>query len=47
MERKAFLANLEHQYHVYQCGEHDYSAQSQKNRDYHENLGLSYFMDKL
>ena len=30
MERKALLANLKHQYHVSQYGEHDCCAQSQK-----------------
>ena len=30
VERKAFFAKLKHQYHVSQWGEHDGSAQSQK-----------------
>ena len=30
VKRKAFLANSKHQYQVSQCGEHDCSAQSQK-----------------
>ena len=47
MERKAFLANPKHQYPVSQCGEHDCSAQSQKNRDYYENPSLTYFTDKV
>ena len=47
MERKAFLANPKHQSPVSQCGEHDCSAQSQKNRDYYENPSLTYFTDKV
>ena len=30
VERKAFLANLKHQYYVSQCGEHDCSAHNKK-----------------
>ena len=36
VERKAFLANLQHEYRVPQRGEHDYSAHNKKNKDYYE-----------
>ena len=32
VERKTFLANPKHQYHVSQCEEHDCNAQSQNER---------------
>ena len=47
VERKAFLANANHQYHASQCGEHDYSANNKKNRDYNEYPSLSNFMEEL
>ena len=46
-EREAFLANLRHHDHVYQCGEHDYSANNKKNGDCYEYLTLSHFVDEL
>ena len=45
-ERKAFLANLKHQYHVSRYGEHDCSAHNEKNRDYVEHPSLSHSKDK-
>ena len=36
VDRKAFLANPRHPYHVSQCGDHDCSASNKKNRDYNE-----------
>ena len=44
VERKASLASPKHQYHVSQCGEHDYSAYNEKNGDYNEHQSLSHFM---
>ena len=44
VERKAFLANLRHQYHVTSCGEHDCSAYNRRNGDYYEYRSLSHFM---
>ena len=46
-ERKAFLTNPMHQYHVSQSGEHDYSVHDKMNGDYYENPSLTYLMDKL
>ena len=46
-EKKAFLANLMHQYRVSQCGEHDSHANNKKNGDYYVYLSLSHFTDKL
>ena len=39
--KKAFLANLEHQYHASQWGENDCSANNKKNRDYFEHRSLA------
>ena len=47
VERKASLAKPKHQYHVSQCGEHDYGANNKKNGDYEDYLGLSHLMDEL
>ena len=47
VEEKAFLANLKHQYHVSECGEHDSSAYNQKNRAYYKYPNLFHFMDEL
>ena len=47
MEGKAFLANPKHQYHVSQCGEHDYSANNKKNGDYYEYPSSSHFANEL
>ena len=47
VERKAFIANLKHQYCVSQRGEHDCKANNEKNRGYYENLSLSNFMDEV
>ena len=47
MERKAFLPNPKHKYHVSQLGEHDYSANNKKNGDDYEDPSLSHFMDEL
>ena len=46
VERKAFLANLMHQYHASQFGEHDCSAHNKKKEDYYENPSLTHFQDK-
>ena len=34
VQRKTFLANPKHIYRVYQCGEHDCSANNKNNGDY-------------
>ena len=47
VERKALFANPKHQYRVSQCGEHNYSANNKKNKDYYEHPSLSHFMDEL
>ena len=47
VQRKAFLPNPKHQYHVSQCGELDYSALNEKNKDYYEYPSLTHFTDKL
>ena len=46
MERKAFFANLEHQYHVSQCGECHCSAHNERNEDYNAYSSLSQFTDE-
>ena len=46
VERKAFLANTNHQDCVSQYQKHDRSADNKKNRDYYEYPGLSHFMDE-
>ena len=46
VERKAFLANQKHQYHVSQCGEHNFCAHKKKNADYYEYPSLTHFMDE-
>ena len=45
-EKKTFVANPKHQYHVSQSGEHDCSANNRRNGDYYEYLRLSHFMDE-
>ena len=45
--KKAFLANMKHQYHVSQYGEHDCHANNKKNEDYYEYPSLSQFTDRL
>ena len=47
VDRKAFLANLNHQYRASQCGKHDCSANSKKHEDYNEYPSLTLFMDEL
>ena len=47
VERKAFLPNPNHQYHVCQCGEADCSPYNEKNEDYYEYPSLTHFMDEL
>ena len=47
VEKKALIANPKHQYCVFQCGEHNYSANNKKNGDYYEYLSLSHFTDEL
>ena len=42
-EKKTFLANPKHQYHVPKCGEHDSSAHNKKNGDYYKYQSLSHF----
>ena len=46
VERKAFLANAKHQYHVPQCGEHDCYAHNEKRGDYDEYPCLIHSTDK-
>ena len=46
VERKAFLANPKHQYHVSQREEHDCSTHNEKNGDYNEYPSLSDFTDE-
>ena len=36
VKKKAFVANLKHQYRVSQSEEHDCSAHNKKNEDYYE-----------
>ena len=43
VERKAFLANPKHQYHVSQREKCDCSAHNKKNGDYYEYPSLSCF----
>ena len=45
--RKAFLANLKHQYRVSKCGEHNCGAHNEKNEDYNEYQCLSHFANQL
>ena len=47
MERKAFLANLKHQYLASQWGEHDCSAHNEKNGDCYGYPSLSHFTSEL
>ena len=52
VEKKAFPENPKHQYHVSQCGEHDYGANNKKNRDkkngdYYGHPSLSHFVNEL
>ena len=47
MERKVFLANQKHQYHLSQWGEHDCSANNKKNEDYYEYPSWPHFRDEL
>ena len=42
-EKKAFLANPKHQYHVCQYGEHDYCAINEKKGDYYKFPSLNHF----
>ena len=46
VERKAFLSNPKHQYHVSKQGEHDCSAHNKKNGDYYENPSLSHITNQ-
>ena len=45
--KKAFPANMKHQYHVSQCGELDCCINNKKNGDYHVHPHLSHFTDEL
>ena len=47
VEKKAFLEIPRHQYRVSQKGEHDCSANNQKNGDYYEYPCFSRSTDKL
>ena len=40
------VGKSKHQYHASQCGEHHYSTNNKKNRDYYVYPCLSYFTDK-
>ena len=42
IERKAFLANPKHQYHVSQWEDHDCSANNKKNDDYYGYPSFSF-----
>ena len=46
VQRKAFLANQEHQYRVFKCGEHDCSTHPEKNRDDNEYSSFSHSNDE-
>ena len=46
VERKAFLANPKHQDRVSQYGEHDCSANNEKNRDYCEYPSFFYCLNE-
>ena len=46
MERKAFLANPKHQYHLSQRGELDCSAHIKKNVDCYEYQSLTHSTDE-
>ena len=45
--KKTFLANLRHQYRVFQSGEHDCSGNNKKNGDYYEYPSSSHFSDQF
>ena len=45
-ESKAFLANLMHQHHLSQQGEHNCNAYNKKDRDFYEYPSLSHFTDE-
>ena len=47
VERKAFIAKSEQQYHVSRSGQHDCNAHNKKNGDYNEYPSFSYLMNKL
>ena len=47
MEGNACLANPAHRYRVFQCREHDYSANKTKNGGCYEYPCLSDFTDEL
>ena len=44
---KRFSCKSKASYHVYKWGEHDCSANNEKNGDYYEYPSLSHFMDEL
>ena len=46
VERKTYIANPEHQYRVFECGEHDCITHTEKSGDYNKGLSLSHFMDE-
>ena len=46
-ERNAFLVNPKYQYHVSQCGEHDWWANNKNRGDYYKYQRLSYFTNQL
>ena len=45
--KKAFLRNPKHEYRLSEWGEHDCSANNEKNGDYYEYQNLSHFTDEL
>ena len=47
IERKGFLENPKHQYHVSEWEDRDCSAHNKKNGDYYGYPNLSHFKDKL
>ena len=47
VEGKTFPANQKLQYHAFQYGEHDCSANNEKNKDYYDYTSLPYFTNEL
>ena len=44
---ESLFANLKHQYHVSQLGEHSCGANNKKNTDYYEYPSLPHFINEL
>ena len=45
--KKTFLVNLKHQFRASQCGEHDCSANNEKDGDFYYYPSLPHFTDEL